>query len=112
GQVHAIPRVVADQVSAEPLAGGEPLDERIHGSLAALRPGESAQVVRIAAACQGPARRRLLDLGVVPGTVITAEYASPGGDPVAYQIRGALIALRRVQAELIQVEPLPAARAS
>lgn len=112
GQVHAIPRVVADQVSAEPLAGGEPLDERIHGSLAALQPGESAQVVRIAAACQGPARRRLLDLGVVPGTVITVEYASPGGDPVAYRIRGALIALRRTQAELIQVEPVPTARAS
>jgi ferrous iron transport protein A len=48
----------------------------------------------------------------VPGTLITIEYASPGGDPVAYRIRGALIALRRTQAELIQVETLPARVAS
>lgn len=106
GQEHTVPRVVADQISAEPLSGDESLDELSHGTLAALRPGESAQVVRIAAACQGPPRRRLLDLGVVPGTVVTVEYASPGGDPVAYRIRGALIALRRVQADLIQVEPV------
>ena len=51
----------------------------------------------------GPARRRLLDLGIVPGAQIEAEYASPGGDPVAYRVREALIALRRTQAELIQV---------
>jgi Fe2+ transport system protein FeoA len=62
-------------------------------------------VVRLADACQGPQRRRLLDLGVVPGTIVTAEFSSPGGDPIAYRIRGALIALRRVQAKLIQVDP-------
>jgi len=61
-------------------------------------------VVRLSAACQGPQRRRLLDLGVVPGTLISAEFSSPGGDPIAYMIRGALIALRRTQAELIQVD--------
>jgi DtxR family Mn-dependent transcriptional regulator len=64
-------------------------------------------VVRLSAACQGLQRRRLLDLGVVPGTRVTAEFASPGGDPIAYRIRGALIALRRVQAELIQVDAEP-----
>ena len=57
-------------------------------------------------------QRRLLDLGVVPGTPITAEFASPGGDPTAYRIRGALIALRRGQAGLIQVEPAPLRAAS
>lgn len=105
GREHALPRVVGDQITAVPLAPGDQLDERVHGTLAGLAPGEAAQVVRISAACQGPQRRRLLDLGVVPGTLITVEYASPGGDPVAYNIRGALIALRRTQAELIQVEP-------
>jgi Fe2+ transport system protein FeoA len=72
-------------------------------TLAEVRPGASARVVRIAAHCQGPARRRLLDLGIVPGAQIESEYASPGGDPVAYRVRGALIALRRTQAELIQI---------
>ena len=41
------------------------------------------------------------------GTEIEAELTSPSGDPVAYRIRGATIALRREQAELIRVERLP-----
>jgi Fe2+ transport system protein FeoA len=46
-----------------------------------------------------------MDLGLIPGTVVTAEMVSPMGDPTAYRIRGALIALRRDQAGLIVVEP-------
>jgi len=60
-------------------------------------------VVGIAAGCRGPERRRLLDLGVIPGTVVAAEMRSPAGDPVAYRIRGALVALRREQADLIHI---------
>jgi DtxR family Mn-dependent transcriptional regulator len=71
--------------------------------LASLDPGETAEVVQIAPAVQGSQRRRLLDLGVLPGTAISAEIRSPSGDPVAYRIRGALIALRRPQAEDIYV---------
>ena len=77
-------------------------------TLSALEPGESARVVGIAEVCQGPQRRRLLDLGVVPGTRITAELRSASGDPVAYEMRGALIALRREQAEWIRVRREPA----
>jgi Fe2+ transport system protein FeoA len=51
----------------------------------------------------GPARRRLMDLGIVPGTVLQAELRSPLGDPVAYRVRGALIALRRSQARDITI---------
>ena len=77
--------------------------------LDALRPGERAWVAEIAPAVQGPERRRLLDLGVLPGTEVTAEMISPSGDPVAYRIRGALIALRRTQAAGIYIRraPLP-----
>jgi Fe2+ transport system protein FeoA len=50
-------------------------------------------------------RRRLMDLGVIPGTIVAAEMASPMGDPTAYRIRGALIALRKDQAGLIVIEP-------
>jgi Fe2+ transport system protein FeoA len=42
---------------------------------------------------------------VVPGTTITPELSSAGGDPVAYRIRGALIAFRRDQAASIEIEP-------
>ncbi len=76
--------------------------------LDALRPGESAEVIRLAATVQGPSRRRLLDLGVVPGTLIRADLSSASGDPVAYRIRGALIALRRVQAHEILVRRVAA----
>ncbi len=68
-----------------------------------LAPGESAIVVELASA--GPNRRRLMDLGILPGTRITAALRSPLGDPTAYDVRGALIALRRAQAREITVEP-------
>jgi DtxR family Mn-dependent transcriptional regulator len=71
--------------------------------LDSLRPGERAEIVQIAPAVQGSQRRRLLDLGVIPGTEVTAEIRSPAGDPVAYRIRGALIALRRPQAQGIYI---------
>jgi DtxR family Mn-dependent transcriptional regulator len=78
-------------------------------TLADLRPGGVATVLGISPKCQGVQRRRLLDLGVVPGTPITAELHSAAGDPVAYLIRGALIALRKDQASWIQVELAEAA---
>jgi DtxR family transcriptional regulator, Mn-dependent transcriptional regulator len=86
---------------------GLPAGERVPGrrrTLAEAVVGEEAKVVAISPACQGPQRRRLLDLGVVPGTRIVAELVSTSGDPVAYRIRGAVIALRREQAEWIEVE--------
>lgn len=72
-------------------------------TLVQLRPGESAEVVRISPACQGAQRRRLLDLGVLPGTVVSAEFEGALSDPMAYRIRGALIALRKNQAEWIYI---------
>jgi ferrous iron transport protein A len=53
--------------------------------------------------CAGAQRDRMMDLGVLPGTRITAEMRGPMGDPTAYRIRGALIALRREQAESIHI---------
>ena len=73
-------------------------------TLASLRVGSRAVVRGVSPACRGVQRRRLLDLGVVPGTVIQAEMVSPTGDPTAYRIRGATIALRRQQADWIYVE--------
>lgn len=71
--------------------------------LHALATGEEAVVVGIGERVHGGQRHRLLDLGVVPGTLVRAELRSPSGDPVAYRIRGAVIALRRAQAEDILV---------
>lgn len=70
-------------------------------SLADLNPGDSATIVDFSVT--GAARRRLLDLGLLPGVTITAELRAPLGEPVAYRIREALIALRRDQTSHIQV---------
>ncbi len=52
----------------------------------------------------GSARRRMLDLGLITDTVVEALLKSPAGDPVAYSIRGAVIALRSEEANNILVD--------
>ena len=70
--------------------------------LSALPEGESAYVTQVRA---GPAMdRRLIDLGLVRGTRVTCVLRSPAGDPCAYLIRGALIALRRADADGVALE--------
>ena len=61
-------------------------------NLAGLKPGESARIGALLV--EGALRRRLLDLGLVRGTVVKCVGQSPAGDPSAYLIRGAVIALR------------------
>ena len=61
-------------------------------SLNSLRVGQSVRVSHIEA--EPAMRRRLLDIGLIPGTRVTCTAVSPAGDPAAYLIRGAVIALR------------------
>ena len=70
-------------------------------TLDALPIGHSARICQLDTA--GAQRRRMLDLGFVPGAAVTALQASPWGDPVAYGIRGAVIALRREDAAAIEI---------
>lgn len=52
---------------------------------------------------QGAMRRRLMDIGLTPGTEVCALYRSCTGDPTAYGFRGAVIALRHEDAETVLV---------
>lgn len=54
--------------------------------------GRKAYVSELAS--DGAVRRRMLDLGIINGTEIEPLYKSPSGNPTAYAIRGAVIALR------------------
>lgn len=54
--------------------------------------------------CNGNIRRRLLDLGIINNTPIKAVFKSPSGDPTAYEVRGSLIALRKEDANFIEIE--------
>ena len=64
-----------------------------------LAVGQRATVASLAAPEQQ--RRRMLDLGFVPGCSVAALQESPWGDPVAYAVCGAVIALRRADARQV-----------
>ncbi len=102
GKSIMLPHVAAANITVVLLDEEESL-EGPYEPLSAIRPGERGHVVGISRACRGIQRRRLLDLGVIPGTHIAALMKSAGGDPTAYEIRGATIALRESQAHWIHV---------
>ena len=70
--------------------------------LSDLAPGQRGTVRALGAT--GAMRRRMLDIGLAPGTEVECLGRSPAGDPCAYLIRGALIALRRADAEGVALE--------
>jgi len=73
-------------------------------TLAGLRPGERARVTGLAAT--GMMRRRMMDLGLLEGAEVEVAMASPLGDPRAYRVRGAMIALREADARGVSIESL------
>jgi DtxR family Mn-dependent transcriptional regulator len=74
--------------------------------LSSLKLGEKAEVKGISPYCRGQQRRRLMDLGIIPGTMVTAELKSATGDPIAYKVLGANIAIRKNQADHIFIKRL------
>ena len=84
----------ASEVLGEPRSGrGIPL--------ASLKPGEQATVVAVGGS--RVFRRRLLELGLVPGTVLAVVNVAPLGDPLELELRGSRLSIRREQAEAIKV---------
>jgi DtxR family Mn-dependent transcriptional regulator len=80
--------------------------------LSAVVAGEEVEVEALTPACRGAERRRLLDLGMVPGSRVKAEFSAAFGGPRAYRVRGSLIGLRHEQADQIIVRPLVATTTS
>ena len=80
---------------------------QMEGTLDALKQGEFGYISRLEGG--GAMVQRLADLGFLPGTRVSCELVSPTGDPAAYRLRGALIALRRKDARKIALEPMPGA---
>ncbi|HET6644819.1 MAG TPA: FeoA family protein [Fimbriimonadales bacterium] len=71
-------------------------------TLADLLPGQFGTVREVL--CVGLTRMRLLDLGLVPGTIVEAIMKSPLDDPIAYMVRGAVIALRKEDAKKVLID--------
>jgi DtxR family Mn-dependent transcriptional regulator len=102
---HVLAPVLAANLSVVAL----PKDEEMKGPferLSSLALGSKARVVALSPVLRGLERRRMLDLGLIPGTEVTAEIRSPGGDPTGYRVRGAVIALRSEQADHVRIEPV------
>lgn len=76
-------------------------NEEASMSLAELRPGQAAMVAKIGAT--GALRQRLLDMGILPETLIDVERVGLGGDPFWVRCQGASLALRRSEASSILV---------
>ncbi len=68
-------------------------------TLSALRPGDAALVGEVRT--PSPLREHFTALGLIAGTPVTCLLRSPFGDPSAYLIRGALVAIRREDAETV-----------
>lgn len=68
-----------------------------------IPPGSRA-IVRVVAAENG-ARRRLLEMGFVPGTPLRVVRLAPLGDPMEIELHGYHVSLRRSEARTILVEP-------
>jgi len=54
-------------------------------------------------------RRRLMELGVLPGTIVEVVRVAPLGDPLELRVRGCLLSVRREEARAVTVAPVPGA---
>lgn len=70
--------------------------------LSKLKPGDAGKIVSITGS--GMLRRRILEMGLVPGTEIKVKGMAPLGDPIEVLVRDYSLTLRRQEAEAVKVE--------
>ena len=73
-------------------------------TLGKLIPGQKGKVINLGE--KGPARRRLMDMGITPGVEIEIVKVAPLGDPIEINLRGYELSLRKSEAEQIKIEQL------
>jgi ferrous iron transport protein A len=75
-------------------------------NLSNLKPGEQGCIIRLDSAI-GPIRRRLMDMGVIPGELVKVEKVAPMGDPIEVTVKGYKLSLRKSEAKGIEIEARP-----
>ena len=85
-----------------PLTAPEQLDD--------VPVGRAATVVSVA--CERSTARRLMELGLLPGTRVEVLRVAPMGCPLELRVRDSSLSIRRVDAARVAVQLLPAARAT
>ena len=64
--------------------------------------GSTVKVVKLNG--EGAVKRRIMDMGITKGTVVTVRKVAPLGDPIELTVRGYELSIRKSDAELIEVE--------
>jgi len=72
-------------------------------NLSNLKPGEQGRILKLDSSI-GPIRRRLMDMGLIPGELIKVEKVAPMGDPIEVTIKGYKLSLRKGEARGIELE--------
>jgi Fe2+ transport system protein FeoA len=75
----------------------------MHPSLADLCPGQAAEIVSIE--CERRMSRRLMEMGLLPGTRVRLIRVAPLGDPLELRVRGYALSVRRAEAARIGTRP-------
>ncbi len=94
--------LVLEEIGRKRMAGTA--DDQAGVTLASLKPGDKASIVKIAGT--GSIRRRLLDMGATARTMVEVERVAPLGDPIEVKIKGYHLTLRKEEADRITVEPV------
>ena len=77
-------------------------DKKTAMTLADLQKGESRNVLSIRG--ESLVTRRLMEMGVIPGVAVRMVKSAPFGDPVEINVRGYSLALRRSEAQSVELE--------
>jgi ferrous iron transport protein A len=70
-------------------------------TLKELKVGQSAKVVKIHG--EGALKRRIMDMGITKGVLVTVRKVAPLGDPMELNLRGYELSLRKADAEMIEI---------
>ena len=98
GEECSLTPLFAGQITVEKISTRE-VQKPKYELLTSLKIGEQAEVMGISPNCRGQQRRRLMDLGIVPGSRISAVMKSASGDPVGYRVMGTTIGIRKQHAD-------------
>ena len=91
-------------MSTRALAKGERVPG-VESGLDELPPGVRGVVMSVDVECG--LRKRLVEMGVTPGVLIAVERVAPLGDPIAVEVRGYRLSMRKAEASKIRVKWRP-----
>ena len=103
GKVMTLTSLSAGYITVEKVSGDSYRHIK-YDLLANLELGEGAEVSGISPNVRVQQRRRLMDLGIIPGSRISAVIRSASGDPTGYKVMGTVIGIRKQQAQQIFIK--------